>query len=254
MATISLTQAAVYARAAGFTGDALVDVVAVVIPESSLRTDVVNGIGATGLWQINQPVHVKDHPTWTKAWLQNPANNAMAAKVIYDQQGMGAWEAWTTGRAAPYLAQARAAVAAAGGGSPTGTVTPAAQKAATDEPSGCTTVECCNTTYADKWYLARGMERAACIAAVNGNAGTSTPLDGLKSTANAATSAVTLALGAAEWVSDPSNWLRIVQVVIGGTLIIAGLNIVARPLIAPVANALPAGKVIKAAKKLTSSK
>jgi len=50
--------------------------------ESSLRSDVVNSIGCVGLFQINQPVHVKSHPTWTVSWLQDPANNVAAAKVV----------------------------------------------------------------------------------------------------------------------------------------------------------------------------
>lgn len=63
----------------------------VAMAESSGRTDVVNSIGCVGLWQINQPVHVKDHPTWTVAWLKNPQNNARAAKVLYGQSGMAPW-------------------------------------------------------------------------------------------------------------------------------------------------------------------
>lgn len=50
--------------------------------ESSLQTDVVNSIGAVGLLQINQPVHVKDHPEWTVAWLKDPANNVAAARIL----------------------------------------------------------------------------------------------------------------------------------------------------------------------------
>lgn len=50
--------------------------------ESSLNPAVVNSIGATGLFQINQPVHVKDHPDWSIAFLQNPQNNVAAARVV----------------------------------------------------------------------------------------------------------------------------------------------------------------------------
>lgn len=67
--------------------------------ESSLRPDVVNSIGATGLWQINQPVHVKAHPTWTKEWLKDPWNNAKAAIVIYKDQGWSAWTAYSAAKA-----------------------------------------------------------------------------------------------------------------------------------------------------------
>jgi hypothetical protein len=50
--------------------------------ESTLNPSVVNSIGATGLFQINQPVWVKEHPTWSKAWLQDPGNNVAAAKIV----------------------------------------------------------------------------------------------------------------------------------------------------------------------------
>lgn len=50
--------------------------------ESSLNPSVVNSIGATGLFQINQPVWAKQYPTWTKAWLQDPTNNVAAAKIV----------------------------------------------------------------------------------------------------------------------------------------------------------------------------
>lgn len=96
MATLSLAQMAMYARSAGLPGDPYLWA-AIGMGESSGRTDVVNSIGCVGVWQINQPVHVKTHPTWTVAWLKNPANNAKAAKVIYNAQGFSAWEAYTDG-------------------------------------------------------------------------------------------------------------------------------------------------------------
>ena len=94
MPVLSYDQIVQVARAGGLPGDK--DMwAAVAMAESSGRTDVVNSIGCVGLWQINQPVHIKTHPTWTVAWLQNPVNNAKAAAVIYRAQGMKAWEAYT---------------------------------------------------------------------------------------------------------------------------------------------------------------
>lgn len=95
MPTLTQGQIEMYARAAGLTPPDLW--AAIAMAESSGRTDVVNAIGCVGLWQINQPVHVKAHPSWTKTWLKNPANNARAARVIADAQGLGAWEAYTNG-------------------------------------------------------------------------------------------------------------------------------------------------------------
>lgn len=93
MATLTQGQVYAIALAAGLPNPKVM--AAVAMAESSGRTDVVNSIGCVGLWQINQPVHVKTHPTWTVSWLKNPMNNAAAAKVIYQSQGMAAWEAYT---------------------------------------------------------------------------------------------------------------------------------------------------------------
>jgi len=91
---LSLHEMAAFAAMAGLPGDPY-KWAAIGMAESSGDTDVVNSIGCVGIWQINQPVHVKAHPTWTVKWLQNPLNNARAAKVIYDSQGFNAWEAYT---------------------------------------------------------------------------------------------------------------------------------------------------------------
>jgi hypothetical protein len=56
------------------------------------------------------------------------------------------------------------------------------------------------------------------------------------------------------WMSDPHNWIRVAQVVVGGALVLVGVSIVAKPAAAPVADAaggvvtkLPAGRALKAA-------
>lgn len=95
MPTLTQSQIAVYARAAGLTPPDLW--AAVAMAESSGRTDVVNPIGCVGLWQINQPVHVESHPSWTVAYLKDPGHNAAAAKVVAGSQGLSAWEAYTNG-------------------------------------------------------------------------------------------------------------------------------------------------------------
>lgn len=215
MATLTLQQAAAYARAAGFTGNDLVDIVAVATPESSLSTTVVNSIGCVGVWQINQPVHVKDHPNWTVQWLQDPANNATAAKVIFDQQGMSAWESWTTGKAAGYLPAAQVAVASVGGGTATGTATSAAFTSTTTP--------------------------------------TATPADLLGDSGKALGSIAHVVIAAAAWVANPDNWSRLIYVVIGGGLILVGLEAVGVPVMTPVTMALPEGKVLTAATKMTKA-
>ena len=92
---MKLTQSQVYAVAVAAGLPDPKKMAAIAMAESGGDTNIVNSIGCVGLWQINQPAHVKAHPTWTVAWLKNPLNNAAAAKVILKQQGLGAWEAYT---------------------------------------------------------------------------------------------------------------------------------------------------------------
>lgn len=110
MTTLTPRQIARVAYTAGFRGDRLVTAVAIAIAESGGRVEVVNSIGCVGLWQINQPVHVQTYPKWTRAYLQNAANNAAAAFTL---SGGGArwnpWSVFTSGVYKKHLATARAA-------------------------------------------------------------------------------------------------------------------------------------------------
>lgn len=224
MTVLTLQQVAAYARAAGFTGDALVNMTAVATPESSLRTDAVNGSsGAVGIWQINQPVHVKDHPTWTRAWLSDPQNNASAAKVIYDAQGMGAWEAWTSGAAAPYMAAARTAAASVGGAPAT---------SATADPASWWLPDWNPDHYIEK----DGSGSSGGVAGTLGSIG-----DGL---VGLTTIAKLIGQGAL-WAAAPKNWNRLMWVVIGGGMILIGLEKTG----VPVASTI--GKVRKVTKTVT---
>lgn len=51
MATLTMRQIASYCYAAGFRGNALITASAIAMAESSGRTDVVNHLGCTGLFQ-----------------------------------------------------------------------------------------------------------------------------------------------------------------------------------------------------------
>jgi hypothetical protein len=99
-------QIAAVAKAAGFSGQALVTAVAVAIAESSGRTQVVNYLGCVGLWQIYQ----KMHPKWSTAQLKDPAINAQAAFSI--SNGGKNWGPWTTypNASGRYMARAGKAV------------------------------------------------------------------------------------------------------------------------------------------------
>lgn len=57
MGKLTIPQAAVYARQAGFSGDNLVTILAIAMAESGLDTSITNSIGATGILQIYLAVH-----------------------------------------------------------------------------------------------------------------------------------------------------------------------------------------------------
>lgn len=81
-----------------------------------------DGPASWGLWQILMPVHrdklgrlgaPTSDPCATAAWLKVPQNNTMAAKSIYDSQGLGAWSVYKNGAYRQHLQTARTAVAMA---------------------------------------------------------------------------------------------------------------------------------------------
>jgi len=69
MPVLSIQQAAVYARQAGFSGDNLVTILAIAMAESGLSSSVVNSIGATGILQI----YLKVHPDVSSQQAKDPA-------------------------------------------------------------------------------------------------------------------------------------------------------------------------------------
>jgi hypothetical protein len=102
-------QIAGVAQSVGFSKntDTWATSVAVALAESGGRAGVVNSIGATGLWQINQPVWVQSHPLWTKQWLRNPVNNGKAAYSI--SHGGANWTPWATYTSGAYRLHMNAA-------------------------------------------------------------------------------------------------------------------------------------------------
>lgn len=197
MTTLTQSQIQVYATSAGMSNPALM--AAIAMAESSGSTTVVNSIGCVGLWQINQPVH----PQWSKAWLQNPANNAQAAAAILSSQGLTAWEAYTNGAYKRYYQGA------------------------------ATTTSSVTATQANWWDdLVQGFESGTTFG-LGGNSGllSSGGLDGLST-------AVTDIEKGAEWVSNPTSWEHVLYVVGGFALLIVGLSIAVKPLTAPITKAI----------------
>jgi len=101
--TYTVEQLTALAAQAGFDRQHAPIMGAIAYAESSGRASVINSIGATGLWQVNQPVWVKSEPRWSKTWLQNPQNNAAAAYHIFQVQGLKAWTTYTSGAYRRYL-------------------------------------------------------------------------------------------------------------------------------------------------------
>lgn len=93
MATLSIAQTIAYAKAAGFAGEALVDIVAIAMAESNLNTTVVNSIGATGILQIYLAVH----PDVTSAQAKDPAFSfRYAYKLSSGGTNLCAWQSYSS--------------------------------------------------------------------------------------------------------------------------------------------------------------
>lgn len=111
MATYTANQIASVAAGAGFSGQHLVEAVAIALAESSGRTDAVNAYGNTGLWQMGAKGTPNDCGLgYTEAQLKDPTTNAAAAYQL--SQGGSSWADWSTwpGAAQQYMATAAAAV------------------------------------------------------------------------------------------------------------------------------------------------
>lgn len=217
MPTLNASQIAAYARAAGFSGQELTVAVAVALGESSGRTTVVNPIGCVGLWQINQPVHVQSHPTWSKEWLKNPANNARAAYTLSNGgRNWQPWEAYTNGDYKKHLSAAKRATGIGVG-------------ADFSVPFG---------PFGDSDPESPGID----VPVPGGEL-----MPGLGDVGSALKAMAIATARATAWISNSDNWLRAVQVVLGGALVVGGLVVVARPFIKPVADkAIKVGKAAAA--------
>lgn len=112
---LSASQIAVYASNAGFSGDALVTIVAIALAESggnpnAYNPETASGAGANqgsyGLWQI----FLMDNPQYANENLYDPQTNANAARDIYNNSGFGAWSTYSDGSYLSYVAEAQASV------------------------------------------------------------------------------------------------------------------------------------------------
>lgn len=200
-----------YAAAGGFSFSQMPIMAAIAQAESSGDPSRVNSIGATGLWQINQPVWVKQHPTWTQAALKNPVFNARAAKTVFDVQGYSAWETYTNGAYKQYLQS--------------GNLAAGQQGTALGSPD----------IFAPS---------ASGISALEAGKATNEFITG---TSNGLSVNDALSKGYT-WISDRNNTFRIIWVVLGGVVLLVSLNKLTRPITQPVVQTVK--KTAKVASKL----
>lgn len=211
---LSKTQMRMYATAAGFSHPDLIAEIG--FAESGGDTNARNSIGATGWLQVLQPLHVKDHPTWTVAYLKNPLNNARAAKVLWnadvraggdgtrpwaDSKSKGNGGGW--GKSAAY--------ASFKGGKPD-----------TDQAVWNPTTD----------LFPDSVEGVPTDELIEG-----TPLEAVADIAHAVEEA-------AKWISNPRSWLNVGYVLVGGVVIVVALSATVRGQVIG-----QAGKLIKAVKK-----
>lgn len=111
MAALSSAQIRAYAQQAGFTGDTLNTMVAIAYAESGGDPHSHNSTppdDSYGLWQINMlgsmgPARRKKFGISSNDQLFDPAINAKAAHIIYQEQGLKAWTTYTSGKYKQFL-------------------------------------------------------------------------------------------------------------------------------------------------------
>lgn len=223
MAVLSQQQIAQYAAQAGMSDP--ITMSAIAMAESSGRTDAHNPIppdDSYGLWQINM---IGSEGASRRAalgissntQLYDPAVNARAAAVILREQGPTAWSTYSSGAYAKYL--------------------PATDSAGKAVQAG----------WWDNFWngFKKGFNTAPGPTIGDPNGADAPPFGTLGNAADAIGSIATDVSKAAAWMSQARNWVRVGYVIGGGALVLMGLGIVARPLLA----GTPAGRIASAAHK-----
>lgn len=184
------------ANNAGFRGQDLITAVAVALAESQGNPTahrVTSREDSRGAWQIN--IRPDAHPEYANANLYDLDVAARAALAIQQSRGWREWSTHNTGAYLLYLPTATAAAAGLG-----------AAKVSTDPAAA-----------------------AGGVLGSLGDAAKALPGGGLVDTAQ---TGIGVVVKAGAWLSDRRNWLRIAQVSVGGALVVGGVMILARPVIA----------------------
>lgn len=219
---------------------------AVIAAESDRVTNIYNTYleGHWGLMQIGK----KQHPDFfKKAQWWSPADNAKEGYRIRKSEGWKAWEAYTNGRYSGYRLQAASAVQSVRLKRNANKIS---QHPLSDE-------KFYESLFSEKLKAGLTMLMVSKVAdsveggteAVGDTIGASG--EGILAAAqqiqsNSIFGGITTLIGAAKWISDPGNWMRVGQVILGGGMVLAGVAIVARPGVQKAASAAaPVTKTIK---------
>jgi hypothetical protein len=235
--TLTAAQIAAHARAAGWAGGDLVTAVAVALAESGGRSDARGDVAlqtrtwgpSIGLWQIRS-LNADRGTGRTRDEVANrdPGTNARHAHQVWAQaNGWSPWSTYKTGAYLLYRPQASAGVGVAGNA-------PA--------PGG-TPVEPINLGGGG---LGPGRITIPLPGGLN-------PLEQGGAIANIAgllMRPVELLIKLSAWVADPDNWMRVAKVILGGGLVLAGVNVMVRPqvmgAVGTVAGGQTAGRPVRA--------
>lgn len=229
---LSAKDIAGYAAGAGFSGAALETAVAVGLAESSGRPNAVGDLTlqtaewgpSIGIWQIRSRKAEKGKGTARDAdRLTEPGFNARSAYAI--SNGGANWSPWSvykSGAYRLYLLQAKKGVKDNGG---------RAIATARTNPAATGTLD----AIAQGLHAVPGVDEAAAVV----------------DTASALTDLAQYPARVTAWLSDRNNIIRILKVVTGVGLLVAGLVVVSRPAVTRAASvalgATGAGKAAKAA-------
>lgn len=222
MPRLSIRQVYDYVRGGGFTGTDAFVMTAIVMAESGGDTDAVNPGGTgVGLFQINPKAHGQD---WNLRG-KDPAASAAFAYSLYQGRGgttsahkFDDWEAFTNGAYKSKLLDVAAGL---------------------DDRSFLQRVQDFPST---AWNDVTG----AAGDLVDGVTGV---LDPIEKVAGALGDIAKFPLAIYNWITDRDNVFRVVKVVVGGTVLLVGLNMLGKPITEPVKAAKDAtlGKAKKAA-------
>lgn len=286
MTLLTAAQIARVARDAGFRGEALTTAVAIAYAESGGRSDAHNPVppdDSYGLWQINMigslgPARREQFGLSSNSELWNPATNARAAFAISSRGGnFNPWTTYVNQSYRLHLNKAQQGVQnigeagpipeGGGGGGSYASARPISVETSTQTISFTPDAEQANLTFSFEMghMLANLFRNIGPDASSNLFGGAWEGITGIASVigniADMLTIWTTSLVKAAVWVGNPDNWMRIVQVGVGGMLVYGGAVVTAKPVVAPlvatgqqVAASVPgAGKAAGAAKGAAKS-